>query len=331
MNKQKYAFLLILTLSALTIIQAPIAKADSVTLIESLGWNKRFESPILAGYLTAHHESPNEFTSAHASVIYVQQTFNLSKIELILSRSSTPTTNIYLRVYVASDGYAFGQDGFCEIMNGSAPIVSSAPINASTLASGTWGAKNFTFSPTYTITGGNFYILSLEVSASGGLIDDSNRVYIQFFNTTDAIHEIQIFNNNYWQWDTPAICCRFISRIYGNLGATTTYYWVECQNGTYGGYMSPNYLHIEPVGTTMTLTATGDNASMIFLYWQYGNSRVGPNPWNMPFTKNSTIYPVFRKTSPSGALGASTLNIVPVFIGVGVAGFIIILTRRRQE
>ena len=121
-----------------------------------------------------------------------------------------------------------------------------------------------------------------------------------------------------------------------SIGETMTLSWlmtpvytVIVQNGVYGtAYPTGTYFELE--GYQLVITATPMNGSYLFNYWQVVNSnRIGPNPYTLTFTKDMTVYPVFKHVS------GDTINpllsfILPMVILIGATGFAIILAKRRQ-
>ena len=104
---------------------------------------------------------------------------------------------------------------------------------------------------------------------------------------------------------------------------------VTVQNGTYGT-ASPTGTFDEPEYYDLGITATPVNASYLFNYWQIvDSSRLGQNPYTLTFTKDMTVYPVFKHVS------GDTINpllsfILPMVILIGATGFAIILAKRRR-
>ena len=105
---------------------------------------------------------------------------------------------------------------------------------------------------------------------------------------------------------------------------------VTVQNGTYGT-ASPTGTFDEPKYYDLSITATPENASYLFNYWQIvGSNRLGQNPYTLTFTKDMTVYPVFKHVS------GDTINpllsfILPMVILIGIAGFVIVLARSKRN
>ena len=210
------------------------ATSNKEQLIDNYGG--QIANTWLCGYLGTSQPSHNASTSAHGSDFYVASSSYITTVRLVVARDSylyshyaltngwtdTPTVNVTLDIYALSNQSYAG-------LPVKAPLTVSIPLNSSTftpvsiqtlnntnipLQNVATYYQNFTFSSPYLLHSNTYYGMALQ-AGNVGIINESRRVWLYFFNTTISGRTVFWYQNNAWGNDYPAVDCMVMMQIYG--------------------------------------------------------------------------------------------------------------------
>jgi hypothetical protein len=246
MQAMKRKTLVILALCLLISIFSRTLVASATSNKEQLidNYGGQVANAWFCGYLGTSQPSHSASTSAHGSDFYVANSSYITTVRLVVARDSylyshytltngwtdTPTVNVTL------DIYALSNQSYAGLPVGAALAVSN-PLNSSTftpvsiqtlndtnipLQNVASYYQNFTFSSPYVLHSNTYYGMALQ-AGNVGIINESRRVWLYFFNTTISGRTVFLYQNSAWGNDYPAVDCMVMMLIYGySTMATTT-------------------------------------------------------------------------------------------------------------